>query len=193
MSGRELIDDAVIDPARDGLVLRSGFAGDADGTTFGDSTFFSSSNVVSILSLPGCGRCFSFVDATGLRGDTVFGATGCAGSCAIWMGSCWDEDLGVIAFFSCAFPALFEAGVTAFLDNMGSTGSSTCSLLPILSTLEVTLDSNVSGSTGFASSPGGACIGFCISLCSLRSGKDVPGGNKPGGTDGVERRDISSV
>jgi hypothetical protein len=73
--GRELIDEAVTDPAREGLARMSGFAGDADVETLGDSGFLSRRGVVSIFNLPGCGRCFSLIDLADLLGETALGAS----------------------------------------------------------------------------------------------------------------------
>jgi len=78
--GRELIDEAVIDPAREGLVRISAFAGDADAETLGDSSLLSKRGVVSIFNLPGCGRCFSLIDVVDLLRDTVLEASVGAGS-----------------------------------------------------------------------------------------------------------------
>jgi hypothetical protein len=162
--GRELIDEAVIDPAREVLVRISGFAGDAEVEILGDSSLLSSRGMVSIFSLPGCGRCLSLTDVIDLLGDAIWEASVCSGSWVVLLGpdctaGSGTGGFGVAICFSEFFSAFFELGVAGFLDSIGMTGSIIRSIFPGSSIFaRTTLDFALSESIGCASvdRPGGA-------------------------------------
>ena len=201
--GREERDAALREGARDVRGRVVSIFEPADGIT-GDSSFLTTSGVVSRFSFPGCGRLDAGVDAcTCFSGDALALALGGGGVASF--GFAGVSGVGVAVFFAtlteaCLPPfltdAILSAGVgsrsTAAADVAGAL--STTGALPLTSCCFFVVAT--SAMTGFSSCTTLGCVSalfFSGSSSALASSvAAVAAGNNPGGSFGVPVLDTTS-